>query len=170
MCERSLGGIESVCCLLVFYSVTFTPQWIHQPEAAWLCVWCLVLLCKYVLRHSRVSHPLNLWLCLLQHLGFLLRLMPPRPATDATFTHTGSSAGRRRGSREGACTGAATMSQTSTLRLILNAATVSRPRDRLCSLTGKNAVHYLTGCVCLLLQYLLQSCSRGGGGGGGGAI
>jgi hypothetical protein len=26
---------ESVCCLLVLNSVTSTPQWIRQPEAAW---------------------------------------------------------------------------------------------------------------------------------------
>jgi len=32
---------------------------------------CLVFACKYVLRRSRVSHPLNLQLCLLRHLGFL---------------------------------------------------------------------------------------------------
>ena len=52
---------------------------------------CLVFACKYVLRHSRVSQPLNLWLCLLRHLAFSLRLMPPRPAADAALTHTGSS-------------------------------------------------------------------------------
>ena len=27
--------IESVCCLLVLNAVTFTPQWIRQPKAAW---------------------------------------------------------------------------------------------------------------------------------------
>ena len=26
-----------VCCLLVLNSVTSTPQWIRQPEAAWVC-------------------------------------------------------------------------------------------------------------------------------------
>jgi hypothetical protein len=26
---------ERVCCLLVLNSVTSTPQWIRQPEAAW---------------------------------------------------------------------------------------------------------------------------------------
>jgi hypothetical protein len=31
----------------------------------------LVFVYKYVLGHSRVSQPLNLWLCLLRHLGFL---------------------------------------------------------------------------------------------------
>ncbi len=40
-----------------------TPQWIRQPEAAWVCVVCV---CKYVLGHSRVSEPLNL-----RHFGFL---------------------------------------------------------------------------------------------------
>ncbi len=30
VCER-----ECVCCLLVLNSVTSTPQWIRQPEAAW---------------------------------------------------------------------------------------------------------------------------------------
>jgi hypothetical protein len=54
-------------------SVTSTPQWIRQPEAAWMCVWCLCAWClfKYVLGHSRVSQPLNLRLCLLRHLGLL---------------------------------------------------------------------------------------------------
>jgi hypothetical protein len=28
-------------CLLVLNSVTSTPQWIRQPEAEWVCVWCL---------------------------------------------------------------------------------------------------------------------------------
>ena len=56
------------CCLLVLNSVTSTPQWIRQPEAAWVCV---VFVCKYVLGHSRVSQPLNLRLCLLRHVGFL---------------------------------------------------------------------------------------------------
>ena len=32
---------ERVCCLLVLNSVTSTPQWIRQPEAAWGCVWCV---------------------------------------------------------------------------------------------------------------------------------
>jgi hypothetical protein len=32
---------ERECCLLVLNSVTSTPQWIRQPEAAWGCVWCL---------------------------------------------------------------------------------------------------------------------------------
>jgi hypothetical protein len=27
--------VERVCCLLVLNSVTSTPQWIRQPEAAW---------------------------------------------------------------------------------------------------------------------------------------
>ncbi len=41
-----------VCCLLVLDSVTSTPQWIHQPEAAWGCVWCL---CAWCLRASMCS-------------------------------------------------------------------------------------------------------------------
>jgi hypothetical protein len=36
---------ERVCCLLVLNSVTSTPQWIRQPWAAWLCVWCLCAWC-----------------------------------------------------------------------------------------------------------------------------
>ena len=32
---------------------------------------CVVFVCKYVPRHSRVSQPLNLRLCLLRHLDFL---------------------------------------------------------------------------------------------------
>ena len=51
--------------------------------------------------------------------------------------------------RDGACIGAATMLQPSTLRLILNAAALA-------------AVYYYmcVYCVCLLLQYLLQSGTR----------
>ena len=30
------NGSERVCCLLALNSVTSTPQWIRQPEAAWL--------------------------------------------------------------------------------------------------------------------------------------
>jgi hypothetical protein len=30
-------GKERECCLLVLNSVTATPQWIRQPEAAWGC-------------------------------------------------------------------------------------------------------------------------------------
>jgi hypothetical protein len=30
-----IGFGERVCCLLVLNSVTSTPQWIRQPEAAW---------------------------------------------------------------------------------------------------------------------------------------
>jgi hypothetical protein len=39
---------ERECCLLVFNSVTSTPQWIRQPEAAWLCAWCLCVWCLCV--------------------------------------------------------------------------------------------------------------------------
>ncbi len=63
--------------------------------------------------------------------------------------------GRRRGARRGARSGAATMPQPSTLRLIRNAAALAAA-----SPTGRN----LEVCVCLILQYLLQSCSRGGRG------
>ena len=38
---KRLKERERVCCLLVLNSVTSTPQWIRQPEAAWGCVWCL---------------------------------------------------------------------------------------------------------------------------------
>jgi hypothetical protein len=33
--HRRSSALESVCCLLVLNSVTSTPQWIRQPEAAW---------------------------------------------------------------------------------------------------------------------------------------
>jgi hypothetical protein len=37
---------ERVCCLLVLNSVTSTPQWIRQPEAAWgVCVVCVFGAC-----------------------------------------------------------------------------------------------------------------------------
>ena len=45
---------------------------------------CLVFVCQYVLGHSRDSQPLNLWLCLLRHLGFL------------TSTHASPTCSRRR--------------------------------------------------------------------------
>jgi hypothetical protein len=35
-------------CLLVLNSVTSTPQWIRQPEAALFCVWCLRAWCVCV--------------------------------------------------------------------------------------------------------------------------
>ena len=47
---------ESVCCLLVLNSVTSTPQWIRQPEAAWGCVWCLC-----VSMYSDILGSLSLW-------------------------------------------------------------------------------------------------------------
>ena len=34
-CSMKTLLLESVCCLLVLDSVTSTPQWIRQPEAAW---------------------------------------------------------------------------------------------------------------------------------------
>ena len=37
-----MGGFaKRECCLLVLNSVTPTPQWIRQPEAVCVCVWCL---------------------------------------------------------------------------------------------------------------------------------
>jgi len=33
--ERARRARERECCLLVLNSVTSTPQWIRQPEAAW---------------------------------------------------------------------------------------------------------------------------------------
>jgi hypothetical protein len=39
--ELQDGQREREICLLVLNSVTSTPQWIRQPEAAWGCVWCL---------------------------------------------------------------------------------------------------------------------------------
>jgi hypothetical protein len=35
---------ERVCCLLVLNSVISTPQWIRQPEAAWVAHPCCVQL------------------------------------------------------------------------------------------------------------------------------
>ena len=34
-CHKFSNVRERVCCLLVLNSVTSTPQWIRQPEAAW---------------------------------------------------------------------------------------------------------------------------------------
>ena len=64
---------EREYCLLVRNSVTSTPKWIRQPEAVWLCVWSLCAWCLRVSMCSDIlgSHPLNLRLCLLRHLGFL---------------------------------------------------------------------------------------------------
>jgi hypothetical protein len=47
--KLSSADPERVCCLLVLNSVTSTPQWIRQPEAARVCVWCL---CAWCLRVS----------------------------------------------------------------------------------------------------------------------
>ena len=83
------------CCLLVLNSVTSTPQWIRQPEAAWVCVWCW---CAWCLRVSMCSDILGSLSLLTSGyassgtLAFSLRRMPPRPAADAALTHTGSSA------------------------------------------------------------------------------
>jgi hypothetical protein len=86
---------ERESCLLVLNSVTSTPQWILQPKAAWgVCV-VFVFACKYVLRHSRVSQPPNSGYASSSTLAFSLHSMPPRPATDDTLTHTGSSTALR---------------------------------------------------------------------------
>jgi len=85
---------ECVCCLLVLNTVTSTPQWIRQPEAAWLCVWCLCAWCLCVSMCSDILGTLSLWTSGYASSGtlaFSLRLMPPRPAADAALTHTGSS-------------------------------------------------------------------------------
>ena len=95
--------LERVCCLLVLNSVTSTPQWIRQPEAAWLCVWCLCVWCLCVwclcVVCARTFSGLSASVSLRTSgyassstLAFSLRLMPPRPAADPIFTHTGSSA------------------------------------------------------------------------------
>ena len=60
--------------------------------------------------------------------------------------------------QEGACIGAATMLQPWTLRLILNAAALAAASPTLLFRPWWNAAR----CV-LLLQDLVQSCSRGGG-------
>jgi hypothetical protein len=44
---------ESVCCLLILNSVTSTPQWIRQSEAAWLSE----LLTRSFTRSSPSRHP-----------------------------------------------------------------------------------------------------------------
>jgi hypothetical protein len=86
---------QRVCCLLVLNSVTSTPQWIRQPEAAWVCVWCLCAWCLRVSMCSDILGSLSLrtsGYVSSGTLAFSLRLMPPRPAADAALTHTGSSA------------------------------------------------------------------------------
>jgi hypothetical protein len=52
--------VERVCCLLVLNSGTSTPQWIRQPEAAWLCVWCLCAWCLCVSMCSDILGSLSL--------------------------------------------------------------------------------------------------------------
>jgi hypothetical protein len=46
--EVALSWYQCESCLLVLNSVTSTPQWIRQPQAAWLCVWCLRAWCVCV--------------------------------------------------------------------------------------------------------------------------
>jgi len=53
-------SIERERCLLVLNSVTSTPQWIRQPEAAWLCVWCLCVWCLCVSKCSDILGSLSL--------------------------------------------------------------------------------------------------------------
>ena len=57
----SLGvRMRRECCLLVLNSVTCTPQRIRQPEAAWLCVWCLCVWCLCVRMCSDILGSLSL--------------------------------------------------------------------------------------------------------------
>jgi len=66
--------------------------------------------------------------------------------------------------REGACIGVATMPQPWTLRLTLNAAALAAAAASPTLLFKLNQL--FPGVCFLLLQDLLQSCSRGGGSGG----
>jgi hypothetical protein len=59
---------ERVCCLLVLNLYTAVDMSARGSVVVCLVFVCLVFACKYVLGHSRVSQPLNLWLCLLWHL------------------------------------------------------------------------------------------------------
>ena len=80
-----------VCCLLallVLDSVTSTPQWIRQPKPRGCVHDVCVFVCEYVLGRSRVSQPLNLRLCLLQHFGFLTS---PRAIKIRSRCHLSSS-------------------------------------------------------------------------------
>ncbi len=67
--RRPTEGAERECCLLVLNSVTSTPQWIRQPEAAWLetnrggtertaynaaCVYVCVCVCDKI--HTSFTH------------------------------------------------------------------------------------------------------------------
>jgi hypothetical protein len=78
-----MGG-GSVCCLLVLDSVTSTPQWIRQPGPRGCVHDVYVFVCKRVLERSRVSQPLNLRLCLLQHSDFLTS---PRAVNTRSSCH-----------------------------------------------------------------------------------
>ena len=63
------------CCLLVLDSVTSTPQWIRQPEAAWWCVCDFVQVCfRTVAGLSTFEPPITN--AFLGTLAFSLRLMP----------------------------------------------------------------------------------------------
>ena len=84
------SALERECVLFIgtqfsnLYTAVDTLAKVHLG----LCVVfvCLVLACNYVLGCSRVSSGT---------LAFSLRRMPPRPATDDTSTHPGSSAALR---------------------------------------------------------------------------
>jgi hypothetical protein len=62
------GCRERVLFIGTHFSNLYTA--VNTPARGRVVVF-LVLVCKYVLGHSRVSQPLNLRLCLLRHLGFL---------------------------------------------------------------------------------------------------
>jgi len=71
--HQSRGGPESVLFIGTQFSNLYTSVDASARGRVVVCLVfvCLVFVCKYVLGHSRVSQPLNLRLCLLQHLGFL---------------------------------------------------------------------------------------------------
>ena len=77
-----------MCCLLVLDSVTSTPQWIRRAKPRGCVHDMCVFVCECVLGRSRVSQPLNLRLCLLQHFGFLTS---PRAIKIRSRCHLSSS-------------------------------------------------------------------------------
>jgi hypothetical protein len=86
---------ESVCCLLVLDSVTSTPQWIRRAKPRGCVHDMCVFVCECVLGRSRVSQPLNLRLCLLQHFGFkLCSLTSPRAMKTRSRFHLSSATDR----------------------------------------------------------------------------
>jgi hypothetical protein len=68
-----MHSCQRECCFGTQFSNLYTAVDSPARGRVGVCVVfvCLVFTCKYVFRHSRVSHPLNLRLCLLRHLGFL---------------------------------------------------------------------------------------------------